>query len=156
MVKGFYDDLKKARKSEALVKHILEKVAPENTYTLTGDWFQNYGDIEVITPEGEIHYVEVKDDSCIAKTRNILCEEEVYYGDSGKTLPGNMYSNYEIYCVLSRAERKLYVIDFSVLRANYKRGYYKEIPHPHQTTYAYMVELCKIKQWGGLIATLTY
>jgi hypothetical protein len=156
MVKGFYEDLAKARKSEELVKNILAEKAPENIYVLTGDDYQNQGDIMVFAPDGSVHFVEVKDDSCIAKTRNVLCEDEVYYGDNDKLLPGNMHSNYEIYCVLSQSERKLYIIDFNILRANYKRGYYKEIQHPQQITYAYLVELWKIKKWGGLIATLSY
>lgn len=157
MVKGFFEDLAKARKSEALVMNVLADKAPDYEFELIGDgWLQHWGDIRVSTPSGDVHYIEVKDDSCIHKTGNVLCEEAVYYGDSGNTYDGNMYSNYEIYCVLSQAQRKIYVIDFSVLRANYKLGEYKEIPHPQQTTYAYLVGLWQIKKWGGLIATIEY
>lgn len=156
MVKGFKEDLKRGKKSEELVKEILEELAPEYEFRITGMLFQHKGDIEAIAPDGSVYYLEVKDDSCIAKTGNILCEEEVYYSDSDKLLPGNMYSDYQFYCVLSQSERKIYVIDFDILRANYKSGYYKEIPHPYQTTYAYLVELWKIKKWGGLITTIKY
>lgn len=44
--------------------------------------------------------VEVKNDSRIHQTHNILCEDEVEYKGRGLK-KGNMYSDYQIYCVLS-------------------------------------------------------
>ena len=41
-----------------------------------------------------------------------------------------MYSDYDIYCVVSQAERKMYFFDFQVIKANYKKyGEYKEKYH---------------------------
>lgn len=40
-----------------------------------------------------------------------------------------MYSDYEIYCILSRSERKIYVINFRILKENYKQGWYKRLEY---------------------------
>jgi hypothetical protein len=42
----------------------------------------------------------------------VLCEEEIFYKDGGYFGKGNMKSNYDIYCIVSQSERKIYVIDF--------------------------------------------
>jgi len=67
-----------------------------------------------------------------------------------------MYSDYEIYCVLSKEERKIYMIDFAVLRANYRKGDFKAINHPTQISYSYLLPLGTLKKYGGLIATIDY
>ena len=36
-----------------------------------------------------------------------------------------MYNDYEIYCVVSEPSRKIYVMDFKVLKEHYKEGRYK-------------------------------
>ena len=60
------------------------------------------GDIIITTTSGVSYNVEVKDDSVIAKTKNILCEDEVYYKKTGTYKIGNMYNNNtDIYCVVS-------------------------------------------------------
>lgn len=156
MVIGFYEDLAKARVAEELVRAELQARLPHLKFTLTGDEHQHEGDIRVEDTEGNEWYIEVKDDSVIHKTRNVLCEDAVYYGDSGKTLPGNMHYNYQIYCVLSQEERKIYFLNFEVLKANYKRGFYKEMVHPGQTTYAYLCQLWLIKRWGGFLGSISY
>jgi hypothetical protein len=66
--------------------------------------------------------IEVKNDEVIHKTGNVLCEEEVYYKSYDFWKSGFMYSDYEIYCVVSEADRRIYVIDFKVLKAHYKSG----------------------------------
>jgi hypothetical protein len=66
--------------------------------------------------DGKEIMIEVKDDSKIAETQNVLCEEEVYYDNIQDFVKGNFHSDYEIYCVVSKAERKVYVMDFSILK----------------------------------------
>lgn len=67
-----------------------------------------------------------------------------------------MYSDYQIYCVVSPSDRKIYVIDFSIMQAHYKSGYYKEIPHEEQITFCYLMPLAKLEALGAIITTLTY
>jgi hypothetical protein len=62
--------------------------------------YYHKGDLRIILPTGE-RFVEVKDDSRIADTQNILCEEEVFYKDINEFVKGNMYSDYDIYAVVS-------------------------------------------------------
>jgi hypothetical protein len=40
-----------------------------------------------------------------------------------------MYSDYDVLCVLSRAARRMYFIDFKKLKEFYKCGEYKRINH---------------------------
>jgi hypothetical protein len=47
-------------------------------------------------------------------------EEEVYYKNSDYYKKGFAYSDYDILCVLSRAARKIYFIDFKKLKEFYK------------------------------------
>ena len=61
----------------------------------------------------------MKDDSRIADTQNILCEDAVYYKESGRYVKGNMYSDYDIYAVVSKKEKVIYFFDFAKLKEIY-------------------------------------
>lgn len=159
MVDNFYKDLEKARGAEALVAQILKQRNPEFQVIEVGDNRQYFhkGDILVITPTGEQHFFEVKDDSCIWKTGNVLCEDCVYYHNSDCYIDGNMYSDYEIYTVVNQNDRVIYFIDFKKLQKIYRKyGTYKEIAHSQQTTFAYLLDLYDIKRNGALIQEIKY
>lgn len=158
MTEQFYEDLEKAKDAEYLVrdlfaskttKYRFERVAEDKKYYYKGD-------IRAIALDGHETFIEVKDDSRICDTHNVLCEESVYYKDTCEMGKGNMKSHYDIYCVVSRNERKVYVMDFPILQANYKKGYYKIIEHPWQRTYCYLCSLSEIKKWGALIDVIEY
>lgn len=100
--------------------------------------------------------IEVKNDEVIYKTGNVLCEEEVYYKDADYFKDGYMYSDYEVYCVVSEPERKIYIIDFKVLKSIYKKGENKIINHYAQYSDVYLVPIGFIKQNGGLIDIIEY
>lgn len=158
MVEGFYRDLKKAKEAEQIVADVLSRKAPDYQFINVGDVREYYhkGDIKVILPSGEVHMVEVKDDSRIHETGNVLCEEYVYYFDCDCLQKGNMYSDYEIYCVVSKQDKKIYVIDFSILKSIYRRFDSKEIKHTAQLTFAYLVPIGALRRKGALIAELDY
>ena len=159
MVQQFYADLNKARQAEQVVRTTLSSLAPGYTFIDVGEDKQYYhiGDIKVIDNEtGEEYFIEVKDDSRIAQTHNVLCEEEVYYSDYDQCVKGNMYSNYQYYAVVSRQEKKIYIFDFDTLKSMYKRGEYKVIPHYDQTTYAYLVPIGLIDRFGGLMDVIDF
>ena len=158
MVFNFYDDLNNARAAENIVKNTFAALSSNYTFENVADQREYFykGDIRATAADGRQIYIEVKDDSRIADTGNVLCEYEVYYKDYGHFGKGNMQSDYDIYCVVSQAERKIYVIDFSILQANYKKGQHKVIYHWDQDTYCYLLPVSTIKKLGGLITVVNY
>lgn len=158
MVSNFYSDLAQAREAEYIVLDAFNAMTDKYNFVAVGDNPAYYykGDILAIGEDGREIGIEVKDDSRIADTHNVLCEEEVYYKSCDYYGKGNMQSDYDIYCVVSRQEQKIYVIDFDILRANYRKGEFREIRHPQQTTYCYLLNIGIIQRLGGLIATIHY
>lgn len=71
--------------------------------------------------EDEAYYIEVKNDSRIGKSENVLCEERVYIKDTDYYEPGNMSGECDIYCVVAEDTREIYFIDFKVMKEIYKR-----------------------------------
>lgn len=157
MVSNFFIDLNNAKVGEQTVLHTLSTLAPHYTFidTSSDPSYYHKGDIMAIDESGNKHFIEVKTDSRIAATQNVLLEDAVDYYDSGKK-PGNLHSNYEIYCVVSPQRHKVAIMDFSVLRAHAHEGTYKVIPHDEQTTYAYLLPIARIEQLGGIIAIIDY
>ena len=158
MVFNFFEDLNKARVAEGIVKDTFTALTDKYTFENVANDRQYFykGDIKAIAADGREIFIEVKDDSRIADTHNVLCEYEVYYKESGYFGKGNMKSDYDIYCVVSQTEQKIYVIDFPTLQQNYTKGYHKIIYHYDQDTYCYLLPLAVIKQLGGLIAAIDY
>lgn len=159
MVAKFKEDLTAAKEAENLVKEYFEIFAGDRYEFLDVSEDADYyykGDILAIAADGHRLGIEVKDDSRIAETGNILCEESVYYKNGDYEGSGNMQSNYDIYCIVSKPEKKIYVIDFKKLKKIYKSGVYKEIPHADQITYCYLLPLWVTKQMDAFIAEIDY
>ena len=112
MVSTFYYDLNEAKKAEHLVCSLLSSSTTKYTFRAVGDdpQFYHKGDIEGRAQDGSLFYIEVKNDSRIGETHNILCEEAVYYKRENTKVKGNMYSDYEVYCIVSESEQKIYFI----------------------------------------------
>lgn len=158
MLDNFYTDLEKAKKAEQIVKDTFAALTKKYTFedvSNNREYFYK-GDIKATSSTGKEIFIEVKDDSRIAESKNVLCEYEVYYKESNYYGKGNMKANYDIYCVVSQSERKIYVIDFSILKQIYKKGEHKVIDHYNQTTYCYLLSLGTIKKYGGLIDTIEF
>jgi hypothetical protein len=158
----FYDtfnkDLEAAHEAEQLVLDVFSSLSNDYKFELVSEERDCYykGDIKATAADGREIFIEVKDDSVIHRTKNILCEEEVYYKDNDYCGKGNMQSDYDIYVVLSREERKIYVIDFEILRDNYQRGEYRAIDHPSQVTYCYLLPLGIAKRINAVIEVVNY
>lgn len=120
-----------AKEAERIVLDTLFSYAPNYRFEDVSNDPDCYykGDIKAISPEGQEFFIEVKDDSRIGETGNILCEEEVYYKASGYSGSGNMNGKSDIYVVVSKSERRMYVIDFKVLKQIYRKGEFKVIDH---------------------------
>lgn len=158
MVSNFWIDLENAKSAERLVREKLQELLPDYLIEDVSNERQYFykGDLRATDLEsGDTIFIEVKKDSRIAETQNVLCEYEVFYNDSGFK-KGNMYSDYDIYTIVSEDERKIYVLDFDILQANYKSGKHKIIKHFDQTTYCYLMPLAQLKAMGALIAEVTY
>lgn len=157
LTKQFKEDLAAAKEAEQIAKTAIAAAGYKVFDVADQPEFYHKGDLQIQLPTGELRYVEVKDDSRIADTQNILLEEEVYFKDSGRYAKGYMYSDYDIYAVVSKSENTIYFFDFSKLKQIYKQfGIYKRIHHPEQYSDCYLLEMCRAKQFGALIAKIKY
>lgn len=155
----FKKDLEAAREAEYLVAKEFAARNPEWEVENVGDQREYFhkGDIKITNKNsGEVRFIEVKNDSRISETKNILCEECVSYDNEGIIIDGNMYSNYDIYAIVSQQERKIYYFNFNILKKNYKKGIYKEIAHRAQTTYCYLVDMRQAVSWDALMGITNY
>lgn len=158
MVQKFYEDLERGKEAEKIVLAAFDKKYPEYSFYDVSDdrRYWHKGDIVATNAAGEHIFIEVKDDSRICDTHNVLCEECIWYEDISAFVDGNMYSQYELYAVLSRAESVIYLIDFSVMKRLYRHlGEYKVMPHKGQTSYCYLLPLGAIEEAGGLIRVIS-
>lgn len=158
MLVNFDTDLVKGHRAEQIVKAVFTSLTDKYTFTDVSNIPSYYhrGDIVATAADGRQIMIEVKNDEVIHKTGNVLCEEEVYYKSYDFWKSGFMYSDYEIYCVVSEADRRIYVIDFKVLKAHYKSGQYKFFDYPQQASDTYLLPLGVLKRYNGLIDIITY
>lgn len=160
MLKQFKKDLEAAKPAEELVLKLLQSKNPRYNFTDVSNDCSCYhkGDIKATSKEFPVElYIEVKDDSRIADTKRVLCEEEVYIYDSDYTIRGNMYNtDTDFYCVVSKKENCVYIFDYKKLQAIYKNGDCQVIKHPEQESVVYLVALGYCKRKGALIYKLNY
>lgn len=159
MLENFERDLARGKVAENIVREVFTSLTDDYTFedvSFDRSFFYR-GDIKATDKKsGKEYYIEVKNDSRIADTGNILCEEEVYYKKYDYFGRGNMDGDSDIFAIVSQAENKIYVIDFKILKKNYRLGEFRKIEHPQQFSYVYLLPLCIIKKLGGLIATIDY
>ena len=157
MLSNFKEDLAAAKEAEQITKTAIAAAGYKVFDIADQPEFYHKGDLQIELPSGELRYVEVKDDSRIADTRNILLEDEVYYKETGRLVPGNLHSDYDIYAVVSKSERRIYFFDFAKLKEVGKQyGTYKMINHPEQYSNCYLLEMCRASQFKALIAKINY
>lgn len=160
MRQQFNKDLEKAKTAEKLALEVFTSLATGYSFEDVSNDRQHWhdGDIKATNlTTGKVTFLEIKDDSRIAETQNVLCEEENYYKECDYFGKGSMHYNYQIYCVVSQAERKIYIIDFSVLKSIYKKvGEFKLIKHAAQDSYVYLVPISRLKEAGGMIDIIKY
>ena len=159
MLSNFERDLKRGKVGENIVKEAFAALTDDFAFEdVSNDrCFFYCGDIKAIDKKnGKEYFIEVKNDSRIADTGNILCEEEVYYKKYDYFGRGNMDGNSDIFAVVSESEEKIYVIDFKILQKNYRLGEFKKLDYPQQFSYVYLLPLGTIKKLGGLIAVVDY
>ena len=158
MLTNFYADLERGKAAEQIALNVLQDFSDYWTLESVSDVKEcrYLGDIKATYITGNVQYIEVKDDSRIADTKNILCEEENYIKDSDYYIKGNMSCNGDLYAIVSQSERKIYLLDYKKLREIYKKGEFKVINHAQQITYCYLLALSTAKRYGALITVLNY
>ena len=144
----FSKDLIKGKRGEDIVKDVLFSLTSGYKIEDVSDDPQYYytGDLRVTTPEGKIYYLEVKNDSRIHETKNLLLEDEVYFKETGEFRKGNMYCKSDVYVVVSESDRKVYFFDFGTLKQHYKEGNFECIRHQAQDTYCYLCNLTTVSK----------
>lgn len=159
MLKDFKRDFEVGKAAERIVLDTFASLTTDYTFVDVSNDSSCYykGDIKAVAADGTELYIEVKNDSRIADTGRVLCEEEVYMKNSDYFSKGNMSCNCDYYCIVSESEKRIYVLDFKVLKSIYKKyGEFKVIHHPQQDTYAYLLDLCWAKSKGALIHKINY
>lgn len=157
---NFNKDAAAALPGELKVMEVLASKTNDFSFSHIDDQEVNgkKGDILAIEKKsGKAIYIEVKNDSRISQTGNVLCEYQKYYYDSNKTKAGSMFYNYEIYLVHSQDSRTLYVIDFKKLRTFYTiLGDWIQIEEGVEITYGFLVRLKDIIRYNALLYTIEY
>lgn len=158
MLANFKTDLVKGKRAERIVKEVFTSLTDKYTFTDVSNnpSYYHKGDLLALAADGRQIFIEVKNDEVIHKTKNVLCEEEVYYKEADYYKDGFMHSDYQIYCVVSEPECRIYVIDFKVLKEIYKKGEFKHINHYAQFSDVYLLSLGILKKYGGLIDIIEY
>ena len=159
MVSNFYSDLKQAKVGEGIVLDVLQNCCGRYEFTDVSDDRRYFykGDIDAYDARNDKHYfLDVKMDSRIAETGNILCEEEVYFENTGEYTPGNMSSDYDYLAIISTKARKIYIIDFELLKEHYREGRNYVKNHGEQTTYGTLFSLKKAQHYGMIEAVIVY
>lgn len=154
----FQRDLAAAKPYEELSRQILSNLTTEYTFTNVADLpqYYHYGDILATGKNGSEFFIDVKRDTRIWETKNVLCEEHVYSKTDDRDEIGFMYSHYDYLCIVSEKESRLYIIDFKVLKQIYKKGEHRDFDHPTQWTDGYLLNLATIKRYKGLTAIINY
>lgn len=156
MLTNFEKDRQAAKQAELIVLKFLQNTMNDYTYIdvseSTGCLLK--GDICAQHINGAQIFIEVKDDSCIANTHNVLVESSVLYHSSGYDKPYN--NTADIYAVVSQIERKIYFFNHNKLKKLAKFAPERIIRHEEQTTYCNLVALSEAARAGALIGTITY
>lgn len=154
----FYKDLEQGKIGERIVLDALSSYTHTCLIEDISDLkeYRYKGDIRLTDKNGNQLFIEVKTDSRIADTGNVLCEDEVYFKDGDYYGHANMNCKCDIYAVVSQEEQKIYFIDFSILKQHYRQGEFKQINHSAQITYAYLLPLGVLRKLGGLLGVVKY
>ena len=67
-----------------------------------------------------------------------------------------MYSDYEVYAIVSPQLRRIYIIDFKILFAHYKEGKHRIFETNEAIEDIYLLPLEYLEEQGGIIATVDY
>lgn len=162
MVKNFYTDLANAKKGEDIVRQVLQGCQDRYEIIDVSDdkdyWHK--GDIEIRdTEECFSYYLDVKDDSRVAQTQNLLAEHRVWYAKGGWAEGFMQNSDYDYIGYLSQQDKMIYILDFKLWQKYYLTKSHRHLQIPHggaQTTDGYLMSLDTARKLGIVIAEISY
>lgn len=155
----FQDDLAKAKPAEELALSLFRKRGAGYKFEDISNNSQFYHKGDILATDlatGKEYFIDVKADEVIGKSKNILCEECNVWKNDGGITDGFMYFDYDYLAVVSQIERKIYIIDFEILKSIYRRGEYKTKNHPDNICHFFLIPLYVVKRHNALIAELAY
>ena len=156
---NFKADLLKSKEAEKIALDVLTHTTEDKCFNDVADIqeFWHKGDILVFDRNREFDcFIDVKDDSRIADTHNILCEERVYYRKQKKFKQGFMYSEYDYLDIVSKKESKIYIIDFKKLQKHYKEGKSMCLQYSWQYSDIFLYPLEKAYKYNMVVAEIDY
>ncbi|MBQ2408866.1 MAG: hypothetical protein II309_05475 [Bacilli bacterium] len=162
MVKGFYNDLRRAKEAEKIAYEVFNRLTLNLLFEDVSDERQYYhkGDLkiwDITNLYKEDLFMDVKDDSVIHRTKNLFAEESVFYKENNSLQNGFMKnSTYDYIAYMSKSEKKIYLLDFKKWQECYKMGIYKEMFHKYQNSYGYLMKLNQAIELGVVLATINY
>lgn len=156
MLDNFQPDLARGKVAERIVAELVQSAGIQVEDISDLPQFRQLGDLLVTLPSGQQYYLEVKNDGVIGETGNVLCEEEVYYKENDYYKTGFMYNHSDFLLVVYEPKREIYIFDFKKLQNIYKRGQFKIIDWPQQSSDCYMVPIWLAKKYGAWLDTINY
>ena len=155
MLSNFEKDRLAAKEAEQIVLNFLSTGLPQYQFKDVSEsrGCLLRGDIVAYLDNMQL-FIEVKDDSCIATTHNVLVEDAVYYHSSGNVQ--KYQSSSDVYTVVSKEERKIYFFNHEKLKKLAKFAPARTIVHEEQTTYCNLVSLDDTKRTGAFLGVAKY
>lgn len=160
MTNNFKEELKKNRVAEIILMQVLESIYDDAA--LVEDVADNencfyLGDVRVTDKIGNSFYFDAKNDGVIHKTGNVFCEDYKFFlRKMNERHNGFMSSNYDYLSIVDRVSKKIYILDFKVLKKIYKN--YRRV----QTTlcdaqcHGTVIPLEECKKKGALLHVINY
>lgn len=154
-------EVKKNRIAEVILMQVLESIFDDKA--LVEDVADNpdcyhLGDVRVTNKTGNSFYFDAKNDGIISKTGNVFCESHKYFfKNMQKKYDGFMEDgNYDYLSVVDRVSKKIYILDFKVLKKIYPN--YRRIQTTLSDCYSYgtVIPLDECKKKGALLHTINY
>lgn len=146
----FQDDLQTGRKGEQTVFNTLTALGLDIQDVANDPEYYYKGDFIINTPLGAV-YLDAKVDNVMCKTKNIFCEEEVYFTNNGETRIGDMKKEYDYMAFVSYQENLIYFYDARILRQIYKKGMSKEFHYPESISYGRLLNMSVARKYGALM-----
>lgn len=156
-VSDFKADLQTGKDGERIALEVLCNITENYAFQDVSDVKEMYhkGDI-IAYKDDESYYLDVKNDSKIHATCNILCEDKIFYRRNKEMKEGFMASEYDYLVIVSQPEKKIYIINFDKLKKHYKEGRRQEMHYSWQYSICYLYPLEEAYKHNMVEAVIEY
>lgn len=160
MQNSFKRELKKNRIAEVILKQVLESIYDDKALvddvTDSPECYHK-GDIRITDKNGNVYYLDAKNDGVIHKTQRVFCETYKYFFKDMKRHTGFMEDGlYDFLTIVDRKSEIIYILDFAVLKKIHKD--YKEVESMQDDAFCYgaIIPLTECKKEKALLYTIKY